>query len=145
MRLSVFFAVLILMFWVGAVSAISFMEAWLKFQAPGVTLPIGLGIGMKVFNALNLVEWGLALGYLFLLIRELINLNRATLLFSGVVVLILTVQTFVLLPVLSARATTIIDGETVSASYVHFYYVILEVLKVISLIVLTFRWRRLHE
>lgn len=46
--------------WVGFVCAISFMEAWLKFRAEGVTLPIGLGIGRLVFQALNRVEWVLA-------------------------------------------------------------------------------------
>ena len=43
--------------WIGFVCAISFMEAWLKFRAPGVTIPLGLGIGRLVFNALNKVEW----------------------------------------------------------------------------------------
>ena len=47
--------------WIGFVCAISFMEAWLKFRAPGVTIPIGLGIGRLVFTALNLVEWVFAL------------------------------------------------------------------------------------
>jgi hypothetical protein len=31
--------------WLGMVLAISFLEAPLKFRAPGVTIPIGLGIG----------------------------------------------------------------------------------------------------
>lgn len=35
--------------WLGMVLAISFLEAPLKFRAPGVTLPIGLGIGRLVF------------------------------------------------------------------------------------------------
>lgn len=43
--------------WIGFVGAISFMEAWIKFRAPGVNLQIGLGIGRLVFNALNKVEW----------------------------------------------------------------------------------------
>ena len=46
--------------WIGFVSAISFMEAWLKFRAPGITIPLGLGIGRLVFNALNKIEWVLA-------------------------------------------------------------------------------------
>ena len=37
-------AILSTFIWIGFVSAISFMEAWLKFRASGVTLPIGLGI-----------------------------------------------------------------------------------------------------
>lgn len=42
--------------WLGFVFAISFMEAWIKFRAPGMTLQIGLGIGRLVFNALNKIE-----------------------------------------------------------------------------------------
>ena len=46
--------------WLGMVLAISFLEAPLKFRAPGVTLQIGLGIGRLVFGALNAVEAALA-------------------------------------------------------------------------------------
>ena len=46
--------------WLGMVTAISFLEAPLKFRAPGVTLPIGLGIGRLVFRALNIAELTLA-------------------------------------------------------------------------------------
>ena len=46
--------------WLGMVLAISFIEAPLKFRAPGVTLAIGLGIGRLVFRALNVCEVVLA-------------------------------------------------------------------------------------
>src|ERR1039458_5793627 len=46
--------------WLGMVFAISFLEAPLKFRAPGVDLRIGLGIGRLVFRALNSVEAVLA-------------------------------------------------------------------------------------
>ena len=46
--------------WLGMVLAISFLEAPLKFRAPGVTIPIGLGIGRLVFRALNTAEVVLA-------------------------------------------------------------------------------------
>jgi hypothetical protein len=46
--------------WLGMVLAISFLEAPLKFRAPGITLPLGLGIGRLIFRALNLAEIGLA-------------------------------------------------------------------------------------
>src|SRR6185312_3281092 len=46
--------------WLGMVLAISFLEAPLKFRAPGVTLQIGLGIGRLVFRALNVCEAVLA-------------------------------------------------------------------------------------
>ena len=50
--------------WLGMVLAISFLEAPLKFRAPGVTLQIGLGIGRLVFRALNSAEVLLAVGIL---------------------------------------------------------------------------------
>jgi len=50
-----------LFLWVGFVGAISFLESWLKFQAPGITIPLGLGIGRLVFGALNKVEWVFAI------------------------------------------------------------------------------------
>lgn len=45
--------------WSGCIIAISFMESWLKFRAPGVTLPIGLSIGKLVLR--HLTKWN---GYL---------------------------------------------------------------------------------
>ncbi|MEO8647987.1 MAG: hypothetical protein ABI539_02355 [Acidobacteriota bacterium] len=55
--------------WSGMLAAISFMEAPLKFQAPGVTLPIGLGIGRLVFFALNKAE--IVLGLVLAICRTL--------------------------------------------------------------------------
>lgn len=46
--------------WLGMVVAISFLEAPLKFRAPGITLLLGLGIGRLVFRALNAAEIVLA-------------------------------------------------------------------------------------
>lgn len=42
--------------WLGMVLAISFLETPLKFRAPGVTVPLAVGIGRLVFRALNRVE-----------------------------------------------------------------------------------------
>ena len=53
-------AVAVVFVWLGLVVAISFIEAPLKFRAPGVSLPIGLGVGRLVFRALNAVEAVLA-------------------------------------------------------------------------------------
>jgi hypothetical protein len=46
--------------WLGMVFAISFVETPLKFRAPGITVPLGLGIGRLVFRALNATELALA-------------------------------------------------------------------------------------
>src|SRR5437879_5153498 len=47
--------------WFGMVAAISFLETPLKFRAPGITVPLGLGIGRLVFKALNIAESVLAI------------------------------------------------------------------------------------
>ena len=46
--------------WLGMVLAVSCLETPLKFRAPGITLPLGVGIGRLVFRALNTVEVVLA-------------------------------------------------------------------------------------
>jgi hypothetical protein len=53
-------AVAVTFVWLGMVLAISFLEAPLKFRAPGVDLRIGLGIGRLVFRAPNAAEAALA-------------------------------------------------------------------------------------
>lgn len=54
-------ATAVVFIWLGMVLAISFLETPLKFRAPGVDIPIGLGIGRIVFRALNRAEITLAL------------------------------------------------------------------------------------
>ena len=55
--------------WFGLVLGLAFIGAPLKFQAPGITLPLGLGIGRLVFSVLNKIEIILALVLIFSVIR----------------------------------------------------------------------------
>lgn len=123
------FKVPMLFIWVGFVSAISFMEAWLKFTAPGVTLTTGLAIGQVIFGALNKVELCIAF-----LIAGLIVLDESWRLSTGWLFIfalsILLVQTFYMLPVLSSRVDVFLLGEVPAASHMHVVYVLLEVIKV---------------
>lgn len=124
--------------WIGFVCAISFMEAWLKFRAAGVTLPIGLGIGRLVFNALNKVEWVFALivlGNLLFAKSRLFTVQKAG--FFIAVALLIT-QSVWALPGLDARAELHIQGQTVPPSYLHFYYVGMELVKVVCLSIFGF-------
>ncbi|WP_206367142.1 hypothetical protein [Sphingobacterium sp. SGG-5] len=128
-------AIPLIFIWVGFVCAISFMEAWLKFQAPGVTIPIGLGIGRLVFGALNKVEWVLFLGSVWSLfpIKNLFSRQRV---FLIVLFIILSIQTFWMLPVLDMRAELFIQGAEVPPSNMHVYFVAVELLKVVALVLL---------
>ena len=128
--------------WIGFVTGISFLEAPLKFQAPHITLALGLGIGRLVFAALNKVEWVLALAIAFSLFRQPSGWGGKNLLFV-VPLLVLLVQTVWLLPALDARAELYIQGVSVPHSYLHVYYVLAEVIKIGCL--LTFGLKLFHK
>ncbi len=121
--------------WVGFVSAISFMEAWLKFRAPGITLPLGLGIGRLVFSALNKVEWVFALIIIITIAltqKQYINWQN---LFAIIPIIILIIQTWYALPELDARAEMHIRGWDIQPSNLHFIYIMMEFIKIFSLII----------
>lgn len=121
--------------WIGFVCAISFMEAWLKFQAPGITITLGLGIGRLVFSALNKIEWVLALSILLnILFTKQYHLSLYRILW-GIALLILIVQTTWLLPLLDTRAEMYMSGFTPPPSPLHFYYVAAEFIKVVCLFI----------
>lgn len=120
--------------WTGFVSAISFMEAWLKFQAQGVTLSIGLNIGRLIFNTLNKVEWVFAIASLVLIYSGGgFMFKRSSIILLPIMLLVL--QTFWLLPALDSRASLHITGADVPPSNLHFNYVGAELVKVVSLVI----------
>lgn len=123
--------------WAGMLLGISFLEAPLKFQAPSVTLAIGLGIGKLVFGTLNKIEifYCISLVIMGLLVKPS-SMFRYML---GFIAVILIVQTFWLLPVLDNRAEIIISGGVPSEKSPHFIYVAAEAVKLICLITAAFR------
>ena len=122
--------------WIGLLLGISFMEAPLKFQAPSVTLPIGLEIGRLVFNTLNKMEWIM----LLLMILSLIfsHPKKGIILLVAGLGLILIYQTTFLLPRLDQRAEVIISGGSPASDNIHFFYVALEVVKLVLLATSTY-------
>lgn len=120
--------------WIGFVCAISFMEAWIKFQAPGITLELGLGIGKLVFSALNKVEWILAI---IIIIKSIISgqsILKGKHLIITIAVIILAMQSFWLFPTLFERADMHIESQVVSSnSFAHYTYIVVEVIKVVLL------------
>ena len=119
--------------WIGFICAISFMESWLKFLAPGITIPLGLGIGRLVFSVLNKVEWVMAaivMVNLILMQKRIIRKRNFTY-FSSLIILV--VETFLLLPLMDARAQLRMSGVEVPSSNLHIWFVIAEMIKVICL------------
>lgn len=121
--------------WLGMVLAISFIEAPLKFGAPGVTLAIGLGIGRRVFAALNGIEGVLAAA---VVVAAVLGAHPLGLVLAGAVsVAALVVQLVAVRPFLTRRSTRVLAGQTDGArSHAHVAYVGLELTKVGALAVL---------
>jgi hypothetical protein len=119
--------------WLGMVLAISFLETPLKFRAPGITVPLGLGIGRLVFRALAVVELALA-GMLTAALAP--GDQTAVIVLASLLWAVLVVQVAVLLPRLDRRARLILASDTPSRSRLHLAYVALDGIKVVLLPVL---------
>jgi hypothetical protein len=117
--------------WLGMVLAISFLEAPLKFRAPNVTLPIGLGIGRLVFRALNIVEGLLAI----VIVVACIACPPPTRVITALAVAggALALQIVAVRPGLARRADQVLAGLEAQRTRAHHAYVGLEVIKVLAL------------
>jgi hypothetical protein len=119
--------------WLGMVLAISFIEAPLKFRAPGVTLQIGLGIGRLVFRALNACELALAavVGASFAIDPPTTGVAVA----AGVAVVTLLAQLLMVRSRLARRSDAVLAGADGPRSRAHWAYIGLEIPKVIALLI----------
>lgn len=118
--------------WLGMLVAISFMEAPLKFRAPGVTLRIGLAIGRIVFHALNGAELVLAA---IALVALSFDLPPTPIVAAVIVALVaLAVQLFAVRPRLNRRSDAVLAGHEGPRSRAHYVYICLEVIKAIAML-----------
>ncbi|MEV0353541.1 hypothetical protein AB0H88_47995 [Nonomuraea sp. NPDC050680] len=122
--------------WLGMVLAISFLETPLKFRAPGITVPLGLGIGRLVFRALNVAELALAVTLTLTLLAS--NAGKVNL--GGIVTTVLiaiwtllVIQVAVLRPRLDRRVRHLIQGQSPPRSHHHLAYIAAECAKIVLL------------
>ncbi|WP_433682642.1 hypothetical protein [Nocardia sp. CA-119907] len=120
------------MLWLGMVLAISFLEAPLKFRAPGITVPLGLGIGRLVFRALNITETVLAA--LLIVATAVVAPSSAVRIWLGVTIAVLAIQLLVVRPLLTRRSDRVLAGAELPRSRAHYWYIGLEATKVVTLI-----------
>ena len=134
--------VLCCLLWAGMLLGISFLEAWVKFQAPSLTRAVGLDVGVTVFSALQLTEiiWLALIG---LLIATGGQRSRATLAGGLTLAVSIALQRWLLMPELSAQAAIIIAGGDHPGSWHHLAYGIIEVIKLATL--LTLAWQAMAE
>ncbi|GGO92743.1 hypothetical protein GCM10011584_29850 [Nocardioides phosphati] len=118
--------------WLGMVLAISFLEAPLKFRAPGVDLRTGLAIGRLVFRALNAVEVVALAGVVAALVAAS-PAPRGTPFAAAAVGLALAAQLLAVRPALTRRSDAVLAGHEGPRSHAHLWYVALELAKVLGL------------
>lgn len=121
--------------WLGMVLAISFIEAPLKFRAPGITIQLGLGIGRLVFRALNICEVVLAAVVLGAVFAG--HPPAAAIVAVLVAAVALGAQVLGVRPALTRRSDAVLADATVAESgrsHAHFVYVGFEVVKALALV-----------
>jgi hypothetical protein len=121
--------------WLGMVLAISFLEAPLKFRAPGLDLRTGLAIGRIVFRALNCAEvaWALIIAGCLLVEPLPFRLTIAAMASVG----LLLAQVGLVRPALNRRSNEVLAGRDAPRSSMHHVYVTFEAAKVLALIILS--------
>ncbi|WP_335972390.1 hypothetical protein [Streptomyces sp. CA2R106] len=120
--------------WCGMVLGISFLEAPLKFRAPGVTVPVGLGIGRIVFRVLNRIEAVLAAGVVAAVAAG--GPPVAVAVPTAVAAATLAAQLLAIRPGLNRRSDRVLAGEELLRSRAHHVYVATESVKVLALLAL---------
>ena len=134
--------IFILLFWAGFVSSISFMEAWLKFRADGVTREIGLSIGKLIFTALNRVEiiFLIAVWVIYILPKaSQVRPLKLKYVWLWMLTVIVGLQTFLLLPALSHNAEIIISGGQAPSPLLHLWFGLFEIAKVFLLLLVSYK------
>ena len=130
--------------WLGLVIGISFIEAPLKFTAPGITLQLGLGIGRRVFLAMNCVE----VLFFILLLAGCIKrgIDKAFGWAVAAAGFLLLVKTAVIRPGLSRRTDAVLAGNFEGGSLWHYAYIgaegLLAAVLVLLLVLAVRRWVR---
>ncbi|MFV0433455.1 MAG: hypothetical protein ACK5LO_05695 [Leucobacter sp.] len=121
--------------WLGLIVAISFIEAPLKFQAPGITIPLGLGIGRLVFATLNMVEGAILIAYTVLALwpAEIRLAGRRLIIWAGLAA-VLVFKVAVVRPPLNARTDLVLQGAEPGQSLWHYVYIACDLATVVLLI-----------
>lgn len=110
-------------FWLGLVIAVSFLETPLKFQVPGMTLPIALELGKTMFGISTNIQLGLMILVFFNFFLNPSKLNKF-IIFTGVLLaLILVLEKFWMLPILDARADVLATGKGLPPTPLHNYFI----------------------
>lgn len=123
--------------WLGLITGISLIEAPLKFTAPGITIPLGLGIGRRVFFAMNIAELVLAAVLVLALLKAVGRPARRPLWgWSAGILAVYAVKVLVIRPILNVRTDAVLAGRSAGGSLVHLFYIAADGLLILLLVAL---------
>jgi hypothetical protein len=117
--------------WAGIIIGVSLISTPVKFQAPSLTMPVGLDVGRYTFRVLTAIELWLIVAVIVL--ASVAQPRWATAASIGLVAAMILLQRYWLLPILDSRVTEILAGRAPSPSPHHQIYAAMEVLKAILL------------
>lgn len=120
-RLSLAARIILPAVWIGLIIGISFIEAPLKFQAPGITIPLGLGIGRLVFTAMNIVAGVLLILLTIASLKPRLTRGPFAVLFALWGVLLIEVA--LIRPQLNRRTDQVLAGVDEGGSIWHYLYI----------------------
>src|SRR5690606_565794 len=124
----------VIFLWLGIFIAVSFLETPLKFQVPGMTLPVALELGKLMFGISTDIQLGLMIFTFIILMKERKSHNWFEFTTFGIICILMLVVIFWMLPVLDARADLLSAGKPVPPSELHNYFIYAESAKLILLV-----------
>ncbi len=125
--------IVLTLIWSGMIIGISFLESSIKFNAPSLTLPIAMDVGMQVFGVFEKYQWVLLLALSILFYTRTVATPTSLI---GLIQVSQLLQSIWLLPILNEQASTIIAGDIVPNTLHHYFFGVLEIFKLTLLIFL---------
>jgi len=125
-------------FWAGLLVGVSFLATPVKFQAESLSLPVALDVGRATFHLMSKVEIGLT-GVVLVLVGLALSRgqgNRLIVACAVTIALIVIAQAVWLLPELDTRVAARIDGRELESSPLHLIYIVMEIVKLASLLMI---------
>ncbi|MBP1164498.1 membrane-associated HD superfamily phosphohydrolase [Chryseobacterium sp. PvR013] len=117
----------------GVFVTVSFLETPMKFQVPGMTLPVALELGMMMFGISTKIQCV----FLILIVAGMLvsrrKYTKTDFIIIAVLLAILLLEKFWMLPVLDDRAQLLSAGKPVLSSEMHNYFIYAESAKAIFL------------
>ncbi|MGO1393209.1 hypothetical protein [Agrococcus casei] len=118
--------------WLGLIIGISLIETPLKFQAPGMTIPLGLGIGRLVFGVMNIVEAVFAIVLLIAMWGA--RPPKTEWLLGLAVAAVLAAKALIIRPIMQSTTDAVVAGTREAGGNLHLLYIAADGILIVLLV-----------